>query len=66
MKKGKGYKNYECPKCEARWQTWMSEGELHQCYNSFAFIDYKAPIYLEKCTACWQAEIKEGGEEQTI
>ena len=59
-------KSCECPQCGVKYQTWVELDGKHETYNSFAFIDYKAPIYLEKCTACWQAESKEDGEEQKI
>jgi len=36
------YKNYEC-KCGLKWQEWVSEGTLHQVFNSFAFNNYHNP-----------------------
>jgi hypothetical protein len=47
-------KSKECPKCKAKYQTWVELDGPHECFNEFGFTDYGIPIYVETCTACRQ------------
>ncbi len=56
--------SYECT-CGSRWQEWFSEGEMHQCFNTFGFIDFKDPE-MKYCYKCKEVKDEHGISQRII